>query len=50
MAQRWSFEEDYIVCKFSYGHMIHITSERELSNLATKVESITVNKIVREIS
>lgn len=41
MAQRWSFEEDYIVCKFSYGHMIHIMSERELSNLARTLKEIS---------
>lgn len=33
MAKRWSFEEDYLVCKFSFAHIYMIYSEEEFGDL-----------------
>ena len=30
MAQRWSFEEDYIVCRFSFEYLCRCFSKKEL--------------------
>ena len=38
MAQRWSFEEEYIVCKFSYGHMLREISKLELFHLSLNLK------------
>ena len=33
MAQRWSFEEDYIVCRFSFEYLCRCVSKKELDLL-----------------
>lgn len=33
MAQRWSFEEDYIVCRFSFDYIGRYVSRKELDSL-----------------
>lgn len=41
MVQRWSFKEDYIVCKFAYRHMRDAVSQRELSDLTRTLKEIS---------
>ena len=36
MAARWSFEEEYIVCEFAYGHMLQTISKEELLHLSLR--------------
>ena len=38
MARRWSFEEDYIVCKFSYEHTWKAITVEQLNGLMLKLQ------------
>jgi len=38
MAQRWSFEEEYIICDFAYGHMLRTISKQELLHLSLRLK------------
>ena len=38
MAKRWSFKEDYIVCKYSYEHRWKDLSSEELNFLMLKLK------------
>ena len=41
MAQRWSFEEEYIVCDFAYGYMLRAISKQELLHLSLRLKEIS---------
>lgn len=56
MADRWSFKEDYVVCKFSYKNVLRYISDEELRYLILELEKAgfssrsknAVNKRVRD--
>ena len=39
MAKRWSFEEDYIVCRFSFDYIGRYISRKELDSLILELKN-----------
>ena len=38
MAQRWTFEEDYFICKFSFQYAYDNISERDINNIVLEMK------------